>query len=112
MSHPSQHKEVFSSSYGDATTREGTLGFGTRKLHPRMTCSATAHEESENTMWSTYLEEAREYDSLMTDAWKEDTKSFLVFVSPYPQIPCDNFSNNVKVRSFLHRCRRISHRKL
>lgn len=41
----------------------------------------TAQEDSTNTMWYTYMKEAVEYDKLMTDAWREDAKGFLVFVS-------------------------------
>jgi len=66
--------------------RLAKVRWGSERKHPLTTCSATAHEEPENTMWSTYMEEAREYDNLMTDAWKEGAKSFLVFVSPCPQI--------------------------
>lgn len=32
------------------------------------------------------MNEAVEYDKFMTDAWKEDAKGFLVFVSPSPLV--------------------------
>ena len=44
----------------------------------------TAQEDSTNTMWYTYMKEAAEYDKVMTDAWREDAKGFLVFVSSSP----------------------------
>ena len=45
------------------------------------TPSDTVQEDSANTMWSTYMKEAVEYDKIMTDGWREDAKGFLVFVS-------------------------------
>lgn len=33
-------------------------------------------------MWTTYMEEYKEYDERVADAWKQDAKGLLVFVSP------------------------------
>ena len=60
----------------------------------------TAHEDSTNTMWSAYMKEAGEYDKTMTDAWKEDAKSFLVFVSCSPLVQDVHCSDNVKRPAF------------
>jgi len=46
-----------------------------------LTTSDTVQEDSANTMWSTYMKGAVEYDKFMTDGWREDAKGFLVFVS-------------------------------
>ncbi len=37
--------------------------------------------DSENEMWNMYLDEVKEEDQRMTDAWKQDAKGILVFVS-------------------------------
>lgn len=64
-------------------------------------------------MWTAYMKEAGEYDKIMTDAWKEDAKSFLVFVSRGPLIQCIHSGDNVKKdQSFLLNRRRLPHRKL
>jgi hypothetical protein len=64
-------------------------------------------------MWSAYMKEAGEYDRITTDAWKEDAKSFLVFVSRGPLIQCVRSGNNVqKGQHFLLIRRRLPHRKL
>ena len=60
----------------------------------------TAQEDSVNTMWSAYMREAGEYDKTMTDAWKEDAKSFLVFVSRGPLIQDVHCTDNVKRPAF------------
>jgi len=62
--------------------------------------SPTAQEDSTNTMWSAYMKEAGEYDKIMTDAWKEDAKNFLVFVSRGPLIRDVHCSDNVKRPAF------------
>jgi hypothetical protein len=33
-------------------------------------------------MWTTYMEEVKEHDKLITDAWKEDSNALVVFVGP------------------------------
>ncbi|KAI9432113.1 hypothetical protein H4582DRAFT_1128922 [Lactarius indigo] len=40
---------------------------------------ATARENSENEMWSGYMEEADKYDTLATDLWKYNADGVLVF---------------------------------
>lgn len=58
--------------------------------------SNTVQEDSANTMWSTYMKEALEYDNLMTEAWREDAKGFLVFVSPRPLVQYGHRTDNVE----------------
>jgi len=41
----------------------------------------TFHKISENTIWDMYMNEVKEEDKRMTDAWKEDANGILVFVS-------------------------------
>jgi len=55
-------------------------------LHFLTTLSDTVQEDSANTMWSTYMKEAIEYDKFMANGWREDAKGFLVFVSPSPLV--------------------------
>jgi hypothetical protein len=50
------------------------------------TPSDPVQEDLTNTMWSTYMKEAIEYDKFMTDGWREDAKGLLVFVSPSPLV--------------------------
>ena len=68
----------------DAVELQLTLTIASRReqtiLH-FLTTSDTVQEDSANTMWSTYMREAVEYDKFMTDGWREDAKGFLGFVS-------------------------------
>ncbi len=45
--------------------------------------ATAAHEDLDNDseMWNTYLDEVKEIDNRITDAWKEDANSIVVFVS-------------------------------
>ena len=64
-------------------------------------------------MWSTYMKEAGEYDKIMTGAWKEDAKIFLVFVSRRSLIQYVHIVvTTSKDQSFLLNRRRLPHRKL
>ncbi len=47
----------------------------------------TVQKDSENEMWNMYLNEVKEEDKRITDAWKEDANGILVFVSPSLLIP-------------------------
>ena len=42
----------------------------------------TAQKDSENDVWKMYLNEIEADDKRMIDAWKQDAKGVLVFVSP------------------------------
>ena len=55
-------------------------------LHFLTTTSDTVQEDSANTMWSTYMKEAIEYDRSIAGGWGEDAKGFLMFVSPSPLV--------------------------
>lgn len=81
MAESSQHRVLSPLSHGMPTGGEGSVEKQTI-LHFLTTPSDTVQEDSANTMWSTYMKEAVEYDKFMTDGWREDAKGFLVFVSP------------------------------
>jgi hypothetical protein len=57
--------------------RPGMVGIAS----PTLTLS-TAQEDSEKEMWTTYLEEVKDPDKRITDAWKEDADALVVFVRP------------------------------
>ena len=42
----------------------------------------TAQQDSKNEIWDMYLDEVKEDDKRISDAWKEDSNGILVFVSP------------------------------
>jgi hypothetical protein len=42
----------------------------------------TVQKHSENEVWKMYLKEIEADDKRMTDAWKQDAKGLLTFVSP------------------------------
>ena len=44
--------------------------------------STTADQDSANELWDIYLDEVREDDKRISDAWKDDSNGILVFVSP------------------------------
>ena len=47
----------------------------------------TVQEDSENKMWSEYLEDVKEFDTALTETWKEDANGVLTFVSPNLLVP-------------------------
>ena len=51
---------------------------------------ATAQKDSANEMWDMYLDEVKEDDKRIADAWKDDSNGILVFVSPNQLIPCSS----------------------
>jgi hypothetical protein len=42
----------------------------------------TAQQDTGNEIWDMYLDEVKEDDKRISDAWKEDSNGILVFVSP------------------------------
>jgi hypothetical protein len=42
----------------------------------------TIQQDSGNELWDMYLDEVKEDDKRISDAWKEDSSGILVFVSP------------------------------
>jgi hypothetical protein len=42
---------------------------------------AIVHEESANNMWTEYLNDVEEFDTELTETWKEDASGVLTFVS-------------------------------
>ena len=71
----------------------------------------TGHLDSENNMWSGYLDIVDEYDKRLTERWKEDTKGVLVFVSFMYRSQCPPY-NDPRDRSFFLYCRILHHPKL
>jgi hypothetical protein len=68
------------------TGSEGSLPRSRPYYSPGPGPSETVQEDRANTMWSTYMKEAIEYDKFMTDGWRDDAKGFLMFVSPSPLV--------------------------
>ena len=87
---------------------------GTRKRVLRLTTrSTTAREDAPNTIWPAYIKEAGEYDKVLTDAWRENAKCFVVFVSPvHLSHAFINVVTMSKEWSILPNRRCLSHRKL
>ena len=72
----------------------------------------TGSEDSENDMWKEYVEIVDEYDTRLTERWKEDTAGALVFVSSHALVPCVHHNDDPGDRSFFHDCRILHPRKL
>jgi hypothetical protein len=75
----------------------------------------TAAQEALNNdseMWNMFLDEVKEEDSRITDAWKEDASSILVFVSLINNLLIVSINDKVQDGSFLRNCRRVHHRIL
>jgi hypothetical protein len=71
--------------------------------------------DSSGKLWSIYLAEAEKEDKELTEAWKGEADSILVFVSKCSCIHSMSPSNpkaNLKDRSVFHHCRGLHHRKL
>jgi hypothetical protein len=62
-------------------------------------------------MWKMFLDEVKEEDSRITDAWKEDANSIIVFVSLILLVPVHAFASVTSSidRSILRNCWRICH---
>ena len=69
----------------------------------------TVQKYSENEVWKMYLEEIDADDKRMTDAWKQDAKGVLVFVSPKLLISAFVSMTSPKDGSFLRNRYRIYH---
>ena len=70
---------------------------------------AAAQEDidDDSEMWKMFLDEVKEEDIRITDAWKEDANSIVVFVSPSLTVLCILLKDKLQDRSFLRNCRRI-----
>jgi len=64
---------------GGPTANEGTPGNREKKI--RCITLAIVHEESVNNMWTEYLKDVDEFDTGLTETWKEDAGGVLTFVS-------------------------------
>jgi hypothetical protein len=76
---------------------------------PTSTRGDIRNEDSENDMWNMYLDEVKEDDQRITNAWKEDANALLVFVSLNLLVSPLHLDDKLKDRSFLCNCRRIHH---
>ena len=65
-------------------------------------------KDSENDIWNMYLDEVKEDDKRITDAWKEDANGLLVFVSLNLLVSI-HLNDKLKDRPFLRNCWRIHH---
>jgi hypothetical protein len=84
---------------------------------PTMTQVPTAAQEdldNDSEMWNMYLDEVKEEDNRITDAWKEDASSILVFVSLnlLMSSPRVRLNDKLQDRSLLRNCWCIHHRIL
>ena len=72
----------------------------------------TAKQDSGNEIWDMYLDEVKEDDKRIAEAWKEDSNGILVFVSPnLLMIPLfvSMTANKLQDWSFLCNCRLLYH---
>lgn len=95
MAESSQRRARSPLSHGIPTGIEGSVEKQTIP-HFLTTPSDTVQEDSANTMWSTYMKQAIEYDRSITDGWREDAKGFLVFVSASLLVQCGCRTDNVE----------------
>src|SRR6266576_1297093 len=65
--------------------------------------------ENDSEMWNMYLDEVKEEDNRITDAWKDDANSIVTFVSHNLLGPCVHLGDKLQDRSFLRSCGRIHH---
>src|SRR5579863_6240196 len=72
----------------------------------------TVQEDSETKMWSEYLEDVKEFDTALTETWKEDANGVLTFVSPNLPVPVFVTIIISEDRYFLCNGRRFHYRKL
>ena len=56
-----------------------------------------------------YLDEVKEEDNQITDAWKDDANSLVTFVSHNLLGLCVHLSDKLQDRSFLRNCWRVHH---
>ena len=68
----------------------------------------TAEQDSGNEIWDMYLDEVKEDDKRISDAWKEDSNGILVFVSPN-LLTFLFISDELQDRPFLCNCWRLYH---
>ena len=47
-------------------------------------------EDSVNKMWSGYLEDVKEFDTELTEAWRQDANGLLTCVSPNLLLPASS----------------------
>ena len=71
--------------------------------------AALADSENDSEMWNMYLDEVKEEDNRITDAWKDDANSLVTFVSHNILGSCVHLSDKLQDRSFLCNRWRIHH---
>ncbi len=82
MAESSQRRALSPLTHGISPGSEGISSRREQTILHFLTTSDTVQEDSANTMWSTYMKEAVEYDKFMTDGWRKDENGFLAFVGP------------------------------
>jgi hypothetical protein len=65
--------------------------------------STTADQDSANELWDIYLDEVKEDDKRISDAWKDDSNGILVFVSPNSTGPV-RLNDKLQDRPFFRNC--------
>jgi hypothetical protein len=68
-----------------------------------------ADSENDSEMWNMYLDEVKEEDKRIIDAWKDDANSLVTFVSHNILAPCVHLGDKLQDRSFLRNCWHIHH---
>ena len=71
--------------------------------------AANAGFENDSEMWNMYLDEVKEEDNRITDAWKDDANSLVTFVSHNLLGSLVHLGDKLQDRSFLRNCWRIHH---
>src|SRR6266851_1868453 len=79
--------DLFTTASRVGPTNDGTLKSTPYCIATLTVTSTTGREESEKEMWTIYIKQVKEYDKRMADAWKEDARGILVFVSRSLLIP-------------------------
>ena len=74
--------------------------------------AAQADLKNDTEMWNMYMDEVKEEDDRITDAWKDDANSIVTFVSHNLSGPCVHPVDELQDGSFLRNCWRIHHRIL
>ena len=70
---------------------------------------ADADLENDSEMWNMYLDQVKEEDNRIINAWKDDANSLVTFVSHNLLNRCVHLDDNLQDGSFLRNCGRIHH---
>ena len=73
---------------------------GTSRNVVQLSLPLLTQTTAENKIWEMYLDEVKEDDKRISDAWKEDSTNMLTFVSPNLLISPFIFNDELQDRSF------------